>query len=135
MLPSIPSGLSYELIELTESIIVTVIVEMVFLLTSVTSLVTEDPILRQSLNAFECIPGFRNFLIFCCYFVPSVRLCALDFYLESVMERTDITKYNILIVGDFNAGGYDWGDRLFYPNCHSYARAKISSIKTFWTLT
>ena len=47
------------------------------------------------------------------------------------MERTNITKSNILIAGDFNAAGYDWGDKSFYLNCHFCDSVRIRSVKTF----
>lgn len=71
-----------------------------------------------------------NMLMVCRYFALSVLICVLDTYLESLVERIDITKY-ILIVGDFNAGGFDWVNRSFPPSCHFYAKASISSVVKF----
>ena len=78
-----------------------------------------------------CVPGELNFLISCCYFAPTVSHHILDAYLESVMSKIDITKYHILIVGDFNAGGFNWEEKSFNPNCPFYSKLKMQSILKF----
>ena len=47
------------------------------------------------------------------------------------MSKIYITKYHILIVGDFNAGGFNWEEKSFNPNCPFYSKLKMQSILKF----
>ena len=78
-----------------------------------------------------CVPGGKNFLISVCYFAPTVPPHILDSYLETLMPKIDITKYHVVIVGDFNASGFNWAEKAFNPNCPFYSKVKVKSILNF----
>lgn len=43
------------------------------------------------------------------------------------MEMIDVTKHNNLIVGSFNAAGYDCDEGFLNTNCHFYAYITVHS--------
>lgn len=78
-----------------------------------------------------CISGERNCLVSCSYFAPSVHPRVLETYLETLAEKIDFTRYRVLMVGDFNAPGYDWLDRSFDPKCNYYSKLRADCLIEF----
>ncbi|PNF43033.1 hypothetical protein B7P43_G08782 [Cryptotermes secundus] len=72
----------------------------------------------------------QNLIIGNHYFSPDTKLEVIANYFRSLEDRLDTKNFRVVIVGDFNAPGFDWNHGLAVPDCHYYSKLRGDAIYT-----
>jgi hypothetical protein len=78
---------------------------------------------------FPTLDGF-NLLIGNHYFSPDAKPERIVSYFRFLEDKLDTHNFRVIIVGDFNAPGFDWKRGLSLPNSHYYCKLKGEAIYT-----
>jgi hypothetical protein len=71
-----------------------------------------------------------NLLIGNHYFPPDTKPEVITNYFRSLEDKLDTNNFRVVIVGDFNAPGFDWDHGLSAPDCHYYSKLRGDAIYT-----
>lgn len=73
-------------------------------------------------------PGENSLLIGVHYFSQIVHHSVIEQYFTSLLDQIDCLRYEIIIVGDFNAPCVEWSTREFLPRIPYYAKCRAELI-------
>jgi hypothetical protein len=64
------------------------------------------------------------------YFSPDTKPEFITDYFRLLENMRDINNFSVILLGDFNAPGFNWGRGLPLPNSHYYSKLKGDAIYT-----
>jgi hypothetical protein len=62
------------------------------------------------------------------YFAPDTKVGIINNYFSFSENSLDTLNYRVLLLGDFNAPGFDWNIGSPSQNCHFYTKLKGDAI-------
>jgi hypothetical protein len=64
------------------------------------------------------------------YFSPDTKPEVITDYFRLLENKLDTNNFRVILLGDFNAPGFNWGRGLPLPNSHYYSKLKGDAIYT-----
>jgi hypothetical protein len=64
------------------------------------------------------------------YFPPDTKQNVITDYFRHLENTLDTNNTRVILLGDFNAPGFNWGNGTPLPKCHYYSKLKGNAIYT-----